>query len=170
MTYRRLSAVDRYIIAVRRCYRSKRRMQDRCSLVLWIAVWTMMDDCFFSACGFFYLRLCALQLLLLVLCLDLCFAFLYVSEFLTAACGVSPLRGRLKDSALKNPAALERLANFFFWVRVCGCCALETQKQNQQIQGLCGLCGLCGLHGFAHLMLSSNFFSVCPHKFFLSVL
>ena len=40
------------------------------------------------------------------------FAFLYVSEFLTAACGVSPLRGRPKDSALWNPAALERLANF----------------------------------------------------------
>ena len=37
-TYRRLSAVDRYIIAVRRCYRSIRRMQDRCSLVLSFAV------------------------------------------------------------------------------------------------------------------------------------
>ena len=56
------------------------------------------------------------------------FASLYVSEFLIAACGVSPLRGRLKDSALKNPAALERLANFFLWVRVCGCCALEHKK------------------------------------------
>ena len=53
------------------------------------------------------------------------FAFLYVNEFLTSACGISPLRGRPKDSALWNPAALERLANFFFWVRVCGCCALE---------------------------------------------
>ena len=40
------------------------------------------------------------------------FVSLYVSEFLTAACGVSPLRGRPKDSALWNPAALKRLANF----------------------------------------------------------
>ena len=50
------------------------------------------------------------------------FASLYVSEFLTFACGVSPLRGRPKDSALWNPAALERLANFFFWVRIWWCC------------------------------------------------
>ena len=48
------------------------------------------------------------------------FVSLYVSKFLTAACGVSPLRGRPKDSALWNPAALERLANFFFLVRVYG--------------------------------------------------
>ena len=61
---------------------------------------------------------------------------LYVSEFFFAACGVSPLRGRLKDSALKNPAALERLANFFFWVRICGCCALELKKQNPWGGGL----------------------------------
>ena len=59
------------------------------------------------------------------------FSSLYVSEFLIAACGVSPLRGRLKDSALKNPAALKRLANFFLWVRVCGCCAPEPKKQKE---------------------------------------
>ena len=40
------------------------------------------------------------------------FAVLTVSEFMTVSCGVSPLRGRPKDSALWNPAALERLANF----------------------------------------------------------
>ena len=53
------------------------------------------------------------------------FVSLYVSEFLIAACGVSPLRGRPKDSALWNLAALERLANFLVWVRVCWCCALD---------------------------------------------
>ena len=65
-----------------------------------------------SACGFWD---CCF-----VLCICFClfrvvtvgFASLYVSEFLTSACGISPLRGRLKDSALKNPAALEMLANF----------------------------------------------------------
>ena len=56
------------------------------------------------------------------------FVSLYVDEFFFAACGVSPLRGRPKDSALWNPAALERLANFFFWVRICGCCALEMRQ------------------------------------------
>ena len=169
MTFRRLSAVDRYIIAVRRCYRSKRRML----LTVYTAYFGGLDFdilLFFCACGFWdcCFVLCSFFCLFCVWTYG--FVSLYVSEFLTAACGVSPLRGRLKDSALKNPAALERLANFFFWVRVCGCCALETQKQNQQIQGLCGLCGLCGLHGFAHLMLSSNFFSLCPHKFFPPVL
>ena len=58
-----------------------------------------------------------------------------MDEFLIAACGVSPLRGRLKDSALKNPAALERLANFFLWVRVCGCCALEKQNAKYPLRG-----------------------------------
>ena len=48
----------------------------------------MIDYCFFSACGFFDLRLCAFRV-----CTDN-FVSLYVSEFLTAACGVSPLRGR----------------------------------------------------------------------------
>ena len=39
--------VDRYIIAVRRCYRSIRRMQDCGSLVLWIDVWDSgSTDCF----------------------------------------------------------------------------------------------------------------------------
>ena len=41
-----------------------------------------------SVCGFFYLWLCAFRVW------TDSFAFLYVSEFLTAACGVSPLRGR----------------------------------------------------------------------------
>ena len=90
-----------------------------------------MDCCFFSACGFFYLRLCAVHLLCAFRVWTDAFAFLYVSEFLTAACGVSPLRGRPKDSALWNPAALERLANFFFWVRVCWCCSPEHKKQNE---------------------------------------
>ena len=57
------------------------------------------------------------------------FVSLYVSEFLTFACGVSLLRERPKDSALWNPAALERLANFFLWVRVCWCCSPEYKKQ-----------------------------------------
>ena len=59
------------------------------------------------------------------------FSSLYVSEFLIAACGVSLLRERLKDSALKNPAALERLANFFLLVRVCWCCVPEHKKQKE---------------------------------------
>ena len=67
---------------------------------------------FFSACGFFYLWLCAMHLLCAFCVVTDAFSSLYVSEFLIAACGVSPLRGRLKDSALKNPAALKRLANF----------------------------------------------------------
>ena len=128
VTYRRLSAVDRYIIAVRRCYRSIRRMQDRCSLVLWIDVWDSGSTVSFLHAAFWTVAL--------FLCICFClfrvaadnFSSLYVSEFLIAACGISPLRGRLKDSALKNPAALERLANFFLWVRVCGCCALENKK------------------------------------------
>ena len=62
----------------------------------------------------------AFGIVALFLCICFClfrvvtdsFSSLYVSEFLIAACGVSPLRGRPKDSALWNPAALERLANF----------------------------------------------------------
>ena len=54
----------------------------------------MMDYCFFSACGFFYLRLCALHLLCAFRVVADSFVSLYVSEFLIAACGVSPLRGR----------------------------------------------------------------------------
>ena len=61
---------------------------------------------FFCACGFIDLWLCAFCVVIDA------FSSLYVSEFLAVACGVSPLRGRLKDSALKNPAALKRLANF----------------------------------------------------------
>ena len=72
----------------------------------------MIVYCFFSACGFMDLRLCAIHLLCAFCVVIGAFASLYVSEFLIAACGVSPLRGRLKDSALKNPAALKRLANF----------------------------------------------------------
>ena len=59
------------------------------------------------------------------------FSSLYVDEFLIAACGISPLRGRLKDSALKNPAALERLANFLFLVRVYGAVHLKTQSDDR---------------------------------------
>ena len=65
-----------------------------------------------SACGFWdccfvrYIYFC-----LLCVVTD-GFVSLYVSEFLIVACGVSPLRGRPKDSALWNPAALKRLANF----------------------------------------------------------
>ena len=43
-------------------------------------------------------------------------------------------RTKLKSKpsiALWNPAALERLANFFFWVRVRWCCALEYKKQKE---------------------------------------
>ena len=65
-----------------------------------------MVYCFFSACGFLDLLLCAFCVV------TDSFVSLYVSEFLIAACGVSPLRGRPKDSALWNPAALKRLANF----------------------------------------------------------
>ena len=87
-----------------------------------------------SACGF--LDCC------FAVCICFClfrvaadsFASLYVSEFLIAACGVSPLRGRPKDSALWNPAALERLANFFFWVWVCWCCSPEYKKQNTNVR------------------------------------
>ena len=69
VTYRRLSAVDRYIIAVRRCYRSIRRML----LTVYTAYFGCLDFdilLFFCACGFFDLRLCALHLLLFALCLD----------------------------------------------------------------------------------------------------
>ena len=83
---------------------------------------------FFSACGFFDLRLCTFCVVIDA------FSSLYVSEFLIAACGVSPLRGRPKDSALWNPAALERLANFFFWVRVWWCCSPEYKKQNTNVR------------------------------------
>ena len=106
-----------------------------------VGVFGQYAACRFEALSFFGLR-CGIAVLLFLFCmrlfyLRLCafcvvtvgFVSLYVSEFLIAACGVSPLRGRLKDSALKNPAALERLANFFFWLRVCWCCALEYQKQ-----------------------------------------
>ena len=52
VTFRRLSAVDRYIIAVRRCYRSKRRML----LMVYTAYFGCLDFdglLFFGACGFF---------------------------------------------------------------------------------------------------------------------
>ena len=103
------------------------RMQDRCSLFLLWAVWDSGSTVSFSACG--VLDCC------FVVCICFClfrvaadsFASLYVSEFLIAACGVSPLRGRPKDSALWNPAALERLANFLvsgagLWVLCVVCC------------------------------------------------
>ena len=127
VTFRRLSAVDRYIIAVRRCYRSIRRML----LTVYTSLFCYLNFdglLFLGACGFMDLRLCAMHLLCAFRVGIDAFASLYVGEFLIAACGVSPLRGRLKDAALKNPAALERLANFLFWVRVCGCCALEMRQ------------------------------------------
>ena len=111
VTFRRLTAVDRYIIAVRRCYRSMRRML----LTVYTSYFSCLDFdilLFFCACGFLDLRLCAMHLLCAFCVVTVGFVSLYVSEFLFAACGVSPLRGRLKDSALKNPAALKRLANF----------------------------------------------------------
>ena len=49
-----------------------------------------------SACGFLNLRLCAFCVV------TDNFSFLYVSEFLTAACGVSPLRGRPALSKAKG--------------------------------------------------------------------
>ncbi len=58
VTYRRLSAVDRYIIAVRRCYRSIRRMQDRCSLFLWFAVWDSGSTIYFLHAAFLFAALC----------------------------------------------------------------------------------------------------------------
>ena len=87
VTFRRLTAVDRYIIAVRRCYRSIRRML----LTVYTAYFGCLDFdilLFFCACGFFDLRLCAFCVVIDA------FSSLYVSEFLIAACGVSPLRGR----------------------------------------------------------------------------
>ena len=111
VTFRRLTAVDRYIIAIRRCYRSIRRMlltvYTSYFVVYALIFYFSFVHAAFLICGF-------------VRCICFClfcvgigaFAFLYVSEFLFTACGISPLRGRLKDSALKNPAALKRLANF----------------------------------------------------------
>ena len=89
----------------------------------------MIFYCFFSACGFFICGFVRCNCFCLLCVITDSFASLYVSEFLIAACGVSPLRGRPKDSALWNPAALERLANFFLWVRVCWCCSPEYKKQ-----------------------------------------
>ena len=81
-------------------------------MVLWIDVWDSGSTDCFVCMRLFGLRLCAVHLLCAFRAVTDAFVSLYVSEFLTSACGVSPLRGRLKDSALKNPAALERLANF----------------------------------------------------------
>ena len=65
-----------------------------------------------SACGFWDCCFVFMHMLSAFRVVADSFFSLYVSEFLTAACGVSPLRGRPKDSALWNPAALKRLANF----------------------------------------------------------
>ena len=49
---------------------------------------------FLGACGFWDMLVCAFHLLCAFRVWTYGFAFLYVNEFLFAACGVSPLRGR----------------------------------------------------------------------------
>ena len=103
VTFRRLSAVDRYIIALRRCYRS----MPHAGLML----------CASFFCGVDYdglLFLFCMRLLNLQLC-AFCvwtygFASLYVSKFLTAACGVSLLRER---PALSKAKGLDPNAFYF---------------------------------------------------------
>ena len=118
--------VDRYIIAVRRCYRSIRRML-LTVYTSYFVVYAMMDFSSFVHAAF-WICCFVLCICFCLLCVGIgAFVSLYVSEFLTAACGVSPLRGRPKDSALWNPAALERLANFLvsgagLWVLCVVCC------------------------------------------------
>ena len=90
-----------------------------------------MDYCFFLHAAFLICGFVRCNCFCLFRVWIDAFVSLYVSEFLIAACGVSPLRGRPKDSALWNPAALERLANFFLWVRVCWCCSPEYKKQKE---------------------------------------
>ena len=113
--------VDRCIAARKRsAVFGQCRMQGRCSLFLWFAVWTMMDYCFFSACGFFDLRLCAVHLAMCVLCCDcwLCFSLckrIFDCCLRSFALARATKRTKLKSKpsiALKNPAALKRLANF----------------------------------------------------------
>ena len=68
---------------------------------------------------------------LCVPCLDLWFCFSLCERIFdfclrNFALARATKRTKLKSKpsiALKNPAALERLANFFFWVRVCWCCS-----------------------------------------------
>ena len=57
VTFRRLSAVDRYIIAVRRCYRSKRRML-LTVYTSYFVVYAVMDFSSFVHAAFGFAALC----------------------------------------------------------------------------------------------------------------
>ncbi len=86
--------VDRYIIAVRRCYRSIAACRFDALCFFGLMCGTAVLLIVLSACGFY---ICGF-----VRCFWFCFicvwtdsfVSLYVSEFLTAACGVSLLRER----------------------------------------------------------------------------
>ena len=75
-----------------------------------------------SACGFFYLRLCAFRVVIDA------FSSLYVSEFLIAACGVSPLRGR--PAIAQAPRGLPKgwTPTLFSLGAGLWCCALEMHQ------------------------------------------
>ena len=100
-------------------------MQDRCSLIVWFAVWDSGSAVSFSACGFFDLRLCAMHLLLFVLCLDLWFCFSLCKRIFN--CCLRSFALARATSPCQSPRAGPQ--RFLVWVRVCWCCALEYEKQ-----------------------------------------
>ena len=79
-------------------------------MIVWFVVLDSGSAVSFSACGFLDLRLCAMHLLCAFCVVTVGFVSLYVSEFLIAACGVSPLRGR---PALAKAQGLDPNAFYF---------------------------------------------------------
>ena len=76
---------------------------------------------FFSACGFFYLRL------LCVLCLDLWLCFALCQRIFD--CGLRSFALARATSPFQSQRAGPQ--RFLVWVRVCGCCSPEPKKQNE---------------------------------------
>ena len=91
----------------------------------------MIVCCFFSACGFFYLRLCAVHLAMCVLCCDWCFCF-SLCERIFLCCLRSFALARATSPCQSPRAGPQR---FLVWVRVCWCCALEKQNAKYPLRG-----------------------------------
>ena len=102
------------------------RMQDRCSTLLFWAVWDSdSTDCFVCMRLFGFAALCGAScyvrsVLRLIVFFSLCGRiFLCCLRSFALARATSPCQ---------SPRAGPQ--RFLVWVRVCGCCALELKKQN----------------------------------------
>ena len=111
VTFRRLSAVDRRHCRPQAVGVFGQYAACRFDTLRWFGLLCRIAFLLFLFCmRLFYLRLCAVFCFFFVCVWTYGFVSLYVSEFLTAACGVSPLRGR---PALSKAQGLDPNAFYF---------------------------------------------------------